>query len=130
MSDRFEDLYAQGRKLKSGEVIADPGFLSTTRNLEVAASSYKGNTLFLITGKSVRPGVLRMGAAVEWISQFPAEEEVLFPQFTELWAAEKGKRDPKMDEKFGHLQNTKVYQFGARATFNEQHGCPHIPGIL
>lgn len=43
MSDRFQSMYAASQPLKAGDVIADPGFLSTTRNLDVATSgNYKG----------------------------------------------------------------------------------------
>ena len=124
----FEKMYAEGRKLKRGEVILDPGFMSTTMQLSVATSpTYKGAALFFITGRSPRPGVLRSGAPVSWVSQFPNEQEVLFPAYSELWYAMPDKRDPKLHEKFRHLKGTAVYQFGVRYFYNQEHQCPNLP---
>jgi hypothetical protein len=38
--------------------------------------AFAGATLFCINGRAPRPGVLRGGADVAWVSQYPEEEEV------------------------------------------------------
>lgn len=86
MPPKFVAAYNEGRKMEEGDAIADASFLSTTKSREIAlGSNYGGNIIFVIRGKEPMPGLLRGGADIEWISQFPREEEVLFPRFTELW---------------------------------------------
>jgi len=85
MPAKFVAAYNEGRKMEEGDAIADGSFLSTTKSRDVALGSYGGNIIFVIRGKEPLPGLLRGGADIEWISQFPNEEEVLFPRFTELW---------------------------------------------
>lgn len=127
MPQRFKDLYQEGKKLKRGDAIADPGFLSTSAKETIATdkSAYGGDTLFIIRGKAPRPGLLRTGAVVSWISQFPEEEEVLYPQYTELWYCLPEKRDHT--KRYSHLKKD-VFEFNARHPFNGDLNCPDIPG--
>ena len=64
-------------KLKIGDVIRDPGIMSTTRNLEGIPWNF-GETRMEIFGGKDRYDIF------PWLSRYPAEEETLFAPNTEL----------------------------------------------
>eukprot|EP01047_Picozoa_sp_COSAG01_P007686 COSAG01_NODE_294_length_19294_cov_35.559312_8_plen_626_part_00 len=138
MPAQFRKEYCEGKRLDRSAVIVERGFMSTTRNLDVVQRSFSGRTLFYICARSHRGGTLRGGADVAWASQYPEEAEVLFPQFTQLWAAPLAKRDPNEEKIFGELRQARfqegrppldVYQFSLTARYDEVHKCPLVPGF-
>ena len=66
-------------------IIADPGFVSTTLDVDIATVRYGGPCVFAFrgeNGKKVPPHFLGNGANVQWVSQYPCETERLLPSST------------------------------------------------
>eukprot|EP00667_Euglena_gracilis_P003796 EG_transcript_3811 len=71
---------------KKDAVLCDPGFVSTTTDVAVATGAdFGGPVVFVVRAKVPivgRVGFISDGAAVDWVSQYPTEAEVLLPSNT------------------------------------------------
>jgi len=139
MPSEFVQAYygAHGLGESDARAMADPAFISATNNKEIAlGDKYGGEVLFVfhcqapsfneLTGE----GILKGGADVSWISQFPREQEVLFPRFTELCYVEPSERykgwSADMKKSVAHKE---VFEFNIQYSFNAKYVCPHFPGL-
>eukprot|EP00667_Euglena_gracilis_P028832 EG_transcript_37299 len=64
--------------------LSDPGFVSTTTDIDVATGSdFGGPILFALHTMEPTPlphcGFLSNGGDVQWVSQYPSEAEILLP---------------------------------------------------
>jgi len=121
--------------------VSDSAFISTTKNIEVAlGDKYGGNILFalrcqaatievdkdkVVTGN----GWLKCGADISWISQFPEEEEVLFPRYSGLSFCPRQLRYSEWDAEDKLRATTSaesVFEFTVEYHFNAKYMCPHL----
>mmetsp|Transcript_56238 Transcript_56238/g.120613 ORF Transcript_56238/g.120613 Transcript_56238/m.120613 type:complete len:446 (+) Transcript_56238:611-1948(+) len=127
MDPRWTDRYDRGLPVRPGDALADSGFMSSTRELDQA---YRGTALFVLRGKSARPGMLRSTADVSWVSQYPSEQESLLPPGASLVYPKLDKRDvtAKVRKSGGWWASQPVFEFTIRAPFHPDLG-PLVPGF-
>lgn len=135
MPAEFQGAYYQDRQL----AIADKAFISATRDLSVALGpKYGGNIVYVFRcgapqhAEITFDGWLKGGADVAWISQFPDEQEVLFPRYTELLPFPKAKRLTGLSDTTKQdlaASGVEVYEFEPTYHYNEKHTCPNLPGL-
>jgi len=65
------------RNLKVGDMYTDPSFMSTTRNPFVYQENY--NFGYILLKIKIPAGIVGIGLCVESYSNFPSEEEIIFP---------------------------------------------------
>lgn len=135
MPAEFQGAYFQDRQL----AIADKAFISATRDLSVALGpKYGGNIVYVFRcgapqhAEITMDGWLKGGADVAWISQFPDEQEVLFPRYTELLPFPKAKRlqgfTDVMKQEIA-ASGVELYEFEPTYHYNDRHVCPNLPGL-
>jgi hypothetical protein len=133
MPAEFQGAYFEDKAL----AIADKAFISATRDLNIALGpKYGGNIVYAFRCSAPQhaeitfDGWLKGGADVAWISQFPDEQEVLFPRYTELLPFPKAKRWVGWsDEMKRRTSQVEVYEFEPTYHYNEKHTCPNVPGL-
>jgi len=127
MDPRWTDRYERGLPVRPGDAITDAGFMSSTREL---GQAYRGTALFVLRGKSARPGILRSTADVSWVSQYPDEQESLLPPGASLIYPKLDKRDvtAKVRKSGGWWASLPVFEFTIRAPFHPDLG-PLVPGF-
>eukprot|EP00906_Rhabdomonas_costata_P020474 RCo029805 len=83
-----------------GQALCDLALMSTTTSAEVAAESFGGNIIFVISPLPLHysedmdgfEDSLRCGADVGWLSQYPQEAEWMFPCGTVLYPVPRSER--------------------------------------
>eukprot|EP01006_Ploeotia_vitrea_P055861 TRINITY_DN68040_c4_g1_i12.p1 TRINITY_DN68040_c4_g1~~TRINITY_DN68040_c4_g1_i12.p1 ORF type:complete len:192 (-),score=24.62 TRINITY_DN68040_c4_g1_i12:371-946(-) len=129
MPARIAKMYHDGAHFQHGEVICDPSLVSSTKNEKVAIfGKYAGNLLWVLHNRKHDKIFLRGGGDVSWCSQFPAEEEMLYPCYTELWPTRKGARCAK--KKYTELDPQDVYEWNTHAYYNPYQMTPYVPGFM
>ena len=97
---------------------------------------YGGNILYVFKcsgsqhNEVTEDAWLKGGADVAWISQFPDEEEVLLPRYTELWAVAPARRfEGWSNDMKQKAAEKEVYEFEATYNYHYKFPCPNLRGL-
>lgn len=126
----FTNMYRRGDSEFSAVTIgrlADGALMSTTANMEVATGPYSGDVVFVISKDPVELDewsedeqgfqFRSTPAPVQWVSQFPAEEEYLWPTHTSLIPKKPSRRHGV------HVDGKIVYEFTPVYLWDTRLGC-------
>eukprot|EP00667_Euglena_gracilis_P011349 EG_transcript_11601 len=111
--------------------LSDPGFVSTTTDIDVATGSdFGGPVLFALHTSAPSPlptcGFLSNGGDVQWISQYPSEAEILLPSNVILVPKLRCRHTRKRGHGLPLPPEKRVFEFSVFFPWDFTHHCPLV----